>query len=186
MPKKPIAPDSPHRVAIEDLGGGRHWRIVSVQPARLHRDPSAYPHLRRGRRGIYAWYADSCRARLVASSEAATPASDARGERARAPCCARPARSATALGRRRLGNGTVSQPAEPPARRAYAPRRRPGIDGRRRPGRPHHRPSQGRRRGVILIARSGLLDGQASAETATFPPPDGVAFPPLKILQFCP
>lgn len=59
MPKKPIAPDFPHRVSIEDLGKGRHWRIVSVQPARLDRDASAYPHLRRGRRGIYAWYADT-------------------------------------------------------------------------------------------------------------------------------
>ena len=59
MPEKPIAPDFPHGVSIEDLGRGRHWRIVSVQPARLHRDPSAYPHLRRGRRGVYAWYADT-------------------------------------------------------------------------------------------------------------------------------
>lgn len=59
MPKKPFAADSPHGVSIEDLGRGRHWRIVSVQPARLHRDPSAHPHLRRGRRGIYAWYADT-------------------------------------------------------------------------------------------------------------------------------
>ena len=59
MPKKPIAPDSPHGVSIEDLGRGRHWRIVSVQPARLHRDQSAHPHLRRGRRGLYAWYADT-------------------------------------------------------------------------------------------------------------------------------
>jgi putative toxin-antitoxin system antitoxin component (TIGR02293 family) len=33
-----------------------------------------------------------------------------------------------------------------------APQRRPGIDGRCRPGRPHHRRSKGRRRGVILIA----------------------------------
>lgn len=59
MPEKPFAPNSPQRVSIEDLSRGRHWRIVSVQPARLHRDPSAHPHLRRGRRGIYAWYADT-------------------------------------------------------------------------------------------------------------------------------
>lgn len=49
----------PNRVSIEDLSRGRCWRIASVQPARLHRDRSAYPQHRRGRRGIYAWYADT-------------------------------------------------------------------------------------------------------------------------------
>ena len=59
MPEKLFAPNSPHRVSIEDLSRGRCWRIASVQPARLHRDRSAYPQHRRGRRGIYAWYADT-------------------------------------------------------------------------------------------------------------------------------
>ena len=59
MPEKLFAPNSPNRVSIEDLSRGRCWRIASVQPARLHRDRSAYPQHRRGRRGIYAWYADT-------------------------------------------------------------------------------------------------------------------------------
>ena len=49
----------PTEVSIEDLSKGRCWRIASVQPARLHRDRSAYPQHLRGRRGIYAWYADT-------------------------------------------------------------------------------------------------------------------------------
>ena len=132
------------------------WKMSSHRPDRAGTAPSgrrtgrAGHGPRRPSREVHAVVALD----LVASSEAATSASHARGEQARSPRCARPARSATALGQRRLGNGTVSQPAAPPARRAYAPRRRPGIDGRRRLGRPHHRPSKGRRRGVILIARS--------------------------------
>ena len=59
MPEKQIAPNPPNGVSIGDLSRGRCWRIASVQPARLHRDRSAYPQHRRGRRGIYAWYADT-------------------------------------------------------------------------------------------------------------------------------
>ena len=62
MPEKQIAPNSPNRpngISIEDMSRGRCWRIASVQPARLHRDRSAYPRHLRGRRGIYAWYADT-------------------------------------------------------------------------------------------------------------------------------
>ncbi len=59
MPEKQIAPNLPNGVSIEDLSRGRCWRIASVQPARLHRDRSAYPRHLRGRRGIYAWYADT-------------------------------------------------------------------------------------------------------------------------------
>ncbi len=69
MPEKLSAPNPPHRVSIEDLRKGRSWKIASVQPARrgrrrLIRDRSAYPQHRRGRRGIYAWYAGT-RARAV-------------------------------------------------------------------------------------------------------------------------
>ena len=59
MREKQIAPNRPNGVSIEDLSRGRCWRIASVQPARLHRDRSAYPRHLRGRRGIYAWYADT-------------------------------------------------------------------------------------------------------------------------------
>ena len=60
MPEKPHDRRShPTEVSIEDLSRGRCWRIASVQPARLHRDRSAHPQHRRGKRGIYAWYADS-------------------------------------------------------------------------------------------------------------------------------
>lgn len=55
-------PSPPSRVSIEDMSRGPCWRIASVQPARLRRDRSApgasKPRHRRGRRGIYAWYAD--------------------------------------------------------------------------------------------------------------------------------
>ena len=59
MPEKAVAPNPPNSFSIEDLSRGRCWRIASVEPARLHRDRSAYPQHLRGRRGIYAWYANT-------------------------------------------------------------------------------------------------------------------------------